>query len=74
MAVWRCSTVSHGLYVWSVLERLVEIADAACDVSVARDGQRNDGNPAESEPWIALGDVGGHVTAVMALTHHALIA
>lgn len=68
------SAVGHGLYVWSVLERLVEVADAACDVGVARDGQRDDRNPAESEPRIALGDVGGHVAAVVALAHHALIA
>jgi hypothetical protein len=31
-------------------------------------------NPAESEPRIAFGDVGGHVAAVVALAHHALIA
>lgn len=74
MAVRRCSTVGHGLYIWSVLERLVKVADTACDVGVARDGQRNDGNPAESEPWITLGDVSGHVAAVVTLAHHTLIA
>ena len=31
-------------------------------------------NPAESKPRITLGDVGGHVAAVVALAYHALIA
>lgn len=31
-------------------------------------------NPAEGEPRITLGDVSGHVAAVVALAHHALIA
>jgi hypothetical protein len=43
LALRWASAVGHGLYVWSVLERLVEVADAACDVGVARDGQRDDG-------------------------------
>lgn len=52
----------------------MEVADAASDVFVSRDRERNDGDPTECEPWVTLDDVGGHVAAVVALTDHALVA
>lgn len=35
------STICHGLDIGSVYERLMEVADTACDIDVARDRQRN---------------------------------
>lgn len=36
-----CSSVCHGLDVWTVLQRLMEVANSACDIGIARDGQGN---------------------------------
>jgi hypothetical protein len=41
MLLRRCSTVCHGLDVWTVLQRLVEVADSACDIGVTGDRQGN---------------------------------
>lgn len=68
------ATAGHGLDVRTVLEWLVEVADAAGYVSVAGDGEGNDGNPTKGKPGMALGDAGSHVTAVMTLEHLALVA
>lgn len=67
------STTCHGLDVGSVYERLMEVADTACDIDVARDGQRNDRNPTEGEPWVTFLDMCCHVTTVVTLEYHALI-
>lgn len=41
MLLRRCSTICHGLDVWTVLQRLVEVADSACDIGVTGDRQGN---------------------------------
>lgn len=64
---------SHGLDIGSVLYGLREVADVADDVLVAVDGKRDDGHKAEGEPGVALDDMSGPVTTVVALTCDTLI-
>jgi hypothetical protein len=52
----------------------MEVADSACDIGIAGDGQRNKRNPAECKPRIALLDMRSHVTTVVTLAYHSLIA
>lgn len=52
----------------------MKVADSACDIGVAGDGQRNERNPAECKPRIALLHMRSHVTTVVTLAYHALIA
>lgn len=78
-ALWRrisatSAAVGHGDDVRAVVERLVEVADAACDIGVTGEGEGDDGNPAKRKPRIALGDIGCHVPAVVTLADHALVA
>lgn len=77
-ALWRrvsaTSAVGHGDDVRAVVERLVEVADAACDIGVTGEGEGDDGNPAKRKPRIALDDIGRHVPTVVALADHALVA
>lgn len=68
------AAASHVHHIGSVLERLMEVADAASDVFVAGYGEGYQRNPAEGEPGVALDDIGSHVTAVVALADHALIS
>lgn len=46
-ALWRrvsaTSAVGHGDDVRAVVERLVEVADAACDIGVTGEGEGDDG-------------------------------
>jgi len=56
-----------------VVERLLEVADSACDVLVAVDGQWDEGNEAEGEPRMTLDDIARVVSAVVAPAHNPLI-
>jgi hypothetical protein len=56
------------------LQRLREIADGADDVFVAVDAERDDGDEAEGEPWVAFYDSCGPVPAVMTLAENSFIA
>lgn len=68
------AAVRHTHDVRPVLERLCEVTDATDDVDVTLHRQREDGDPAEGEPGMALDDVPGHVAAVVALTYHSLVS
>lgn len=56
------------LHIRTVLQWLGEAADWANDVLVGVHGEWEDGDEAEGEPVPALLDMGGVVTAVVALT------
>lgn len=68
------AALAHGHDIWAVLEGLVKVADAAGDVLVALEGEGDNGDETKGEPRVALDDMASHVTAVVALAYHALVA
>lgn len=60
--------------IWTILERLREIADRADDIRIAMDGKRNDRHETEGKPWISLYDSTRVIAAVMTLTDDAFVA
>lgn len=57
-----------------MFEWLLEVANAARDVFVPLDRERNDGNEAESEPRMALDDTARIVAAVVAPAHKSFVS
>jgi len=64
----------HSLYILTVFEGLLEVADVTGNVHETLDGKGYYGDEAKGKPRMRLDDVPAIVATVVAPTHDALVA